>query len=239
MSELEPPPRLVDDEGDELGALFRAGREVPEERLLEVGARLVARPLWMKPWAWGVGLLVLGVSIGASIIDQTSPTVERSTAQSAPPSPTTSQTPVPERTAAHEETNAPQETPVASDSVRPPRNRRARARDRATPSGPETPVAEPSVAPIDTPAPSEYELIFAARRAVRSGTAPSRARAALEEHERIYPEGALREERESLRVELLWVTGDRSAAEMARRRFDRAFPTSAHRARLEDVMNSP
>lgn len=244
MSAEQDPPRLIEDEEDELGALFRAGRGVPEVRLSEVRARLMARPLWMKPWTWGMGLVVVGLAVGGAMIFRapspagpTEPTPETGALEISPslamPQSLEDHSPPHESPPYETGSDTPNPPPMAptAESSRSPRAPRTRA---AVPD-----AAPPSPEPVQPLAsmPSEYQLILAARQALRSRR--SHARNSLDTHERLYPDGTLREEREALRVELLWTMGDRAEAEAARRRFERAFPTSAHRARLDELLNSP
>jgi hypothetical protein len=78
---------------------------------------------------------------------------------------------------------------------------------------------------------TEVALLGRASGALRGGDLAA-ARAALAEHARAYPSGALAEERESLEVELALRSGAASAR-AALEAFRRHHPGSAHLPRLD------
>ncbi len=88
---------------------------------------------------------------------------------------------------------------------------------------------------------AELQLLHQARSAQRESLMG--ALSLLRQHEREYPEGTFREEREALIIELLARTGEREQARARSRSFLSRYPASAYRARLaawlEDVAPSP
>jgi hypothetical protein len=81
----------------------------------------------------------------------------------------------------------------------------------------------------------QVSALDAAHRALASGDAASAIRQ-LDDYEARFPEGALFEEAEVLRVEALVATGDRAAAERAGQRFLAAHPNSPHAARVRALI---
>jgi TolA-binding protein len=81
----------------------------------------------------------------------------------------------------------------------------------------------------------QVSALDSARRALASGDAASAIRQ-LDEYEARFPEGALVEEAEVLRVEALVATGDRGAAERAGQRFLAAHPNSPHATRVRALI---
>jgi hypothetical protein len=86
-----------------------------------------------------------------------------------------------------------------------------------------------------TPAPSapvpEDVLLEQARRALASD--PGRALSLAREHAAGYPSGVLAQEREVIAIEALRRLGRTSEAEKRLQRFERLYPQSAHRRKLE------
>jgi hypothetical protein len=81
----------------------------------------------------------------------------------------------------------------------------------------------------------EVRLVEQARSALRAGDVGA-ARAALEEHGRQFPRGALSDEVAVLRIDILERSGDRAGAERAARAYLAAHPTSPHAPRLRDFL---
>jgi hypothetical protein len=96
--------------------------------------------------------------------------------------------------------------------------------------------ASPSVegARAATPAPGETSLLRSARHAL--ATAPNRTLALTDEHLLRYPQGMLDQEREALAIEALVKLGRISEARTRAQTFERAYPDSPHRARIQHVL---
>lgn len=94
--------------------------------------------------------------------------------------------------------------------------------------------AESTVKPLQTKAAprrrSESELLESARRLLKSE--PQRALLLTEEHARLYPKGALSQEREVIAIEALSRLGKREDAKARGADFGDAYPDSAHQPRL-------
>lgn len=90
-------------------------------------------------------------------------------------------------------------------------------------------------APADVP--SEISLVDAALGARIDR--PRRALALVAQHERLYPHGMLTEEREAIAIEALARLGSRDAALARLARFEAAYPSSPHRARLDELLATP
>lgn len=84
--------------------------------------------------------------------------------------------------------------------------------------------------------PSEIELLDAAHGALAAH--PARALTYLERHATLYPRGLFAEEREALAIEALIRAGRAERAASRRARFDAAYPSSPHRARLDELRSS-
>ena len=83
---------------------------------------------------------------------------------------------------------------------------------------------------------AEVALLERAQRSL--DVEPREAVAITAEHRKAFPRGALVQEREMLAIDALLRLGDRAAAERRARAFERAFPSSSHRARLADLLSS-
>lgn len=92
----------------------------------------------------------------------------------------------------------------------------------APPPRPQVPAASP--APQET-RPGELELLQGARAALGRKDADAAAQW-LQEHQRLYPAGLLKEEREALRVRLLVLQGKEQEASRAREEFLQQHPGS-------------
>jgi hypothetical protein len=114
----------------------------------------------------------------------------------------------------------------------------ARATAKTAPRG----AAVSSAAERDVPGartetgaqPSELSLLRDARLALRQ--APSRALELTEQHARLYPQGNLAQEREFLAISALAGLGRRTAALARASRFEQAFPSSAYRKQLAELL---
>ncbi len=97
-------------------------------------------------------------------------------------------------------------------------------------------VTAPKLADVSVAA--EVALLERASGALRAGD-PKRALAAVSEHARRFPNGALAEERDTERIVALCALGRRDEAATATQRFDRAYPSSSHAARIRAACASP
>jgi hypothetical protein len=113
--------------------------------------------------------------------------------------------------------------PASDDVVLDPAHKPDRDRSASEPR-----PAEP-VRPID-----ELTLLEEAQRALRSS--PQRALELTAQHEREYPNGAYLQEREQIAIEALFGAGRISAMRARAERFRRAFPGSAHNARITELL---
>jgi hypothetical protein len=147
------------------------------------------------------------------------------TAASRPTEPSTRQTAPP----------SPQIQPVAAPtatsraSVDPPA-----AAARQTRSRKPAAVAA-SVSPAAVSGAAEVELITRAQALLDSQ--PSAALTALDDHERLYPGGMLREERETLRIDAEWALGRHSVALSRARAFVQRYPHSTQTRRFDQLLS--
>ena len=81
----------------------------------------------------------------------------------------------------------------------------------------------------------ETALLEQARAALRAGST-GQAWQTLEQWAAEFPSGQLNQEREALAIELLWRSGRRDLASTRIRAFERAYPKSAHAARLKALL---
>jgi hypothetical protein len=84
----------------------------------------------------------------------------------------------------------------------------------------------------------ETELLARAHDELLRG-APEKALAITAEHARAYPRGAFRQEREVIAIEALIALGRRDEARRRAASFEREYPTSSHRDRVERLVNGP
>jgi hypothetical protein len=218
-------------------ALVRANADdgpTPDE-LARLGARmqpqLAAPP---SPWHW---LTPLRAVVGAAVIAgagvtyvavRPSPVVS-STERPAPSAPRTPEPP-PAVPAIAVTPPAPA-LPPQLEPARPaaphlPTRAPARVKQPSVPATPASPVAA---------APSEVELLEQAHAAMRDGD-PARALARTGQHERLYADGVLAEEREALAIEALAKLGRRDDARARWTNFATSYPQSNYRARLQHVI---
>jgi hypothetical protein len=133
-------------------------------------------------------------------------------------------------------------TPLAPEPVRatPARgaagrssSRRAPAAELAAPVNEELGPAEQPAPPPAAELPSELSLIQQAEAARHRGV---QALQLLATHERLYPQGALAQEREVLAIELLLKIGKPDQARARAARFQRSHPSSAHLPRVRALL---
>lgn len=89
--------------------------------------------------------------------------------------------------------------------------------------------AEPAT-PTHKAAPSEASLLQAAQSALK--TDPHRALALAEEHRRLYPHGALSQEREVITIEALTRLGRTGEAHAKAKDFEKRYPDSAQKSKV-------
>jgi TolA-binding protein len=105
------------------------------------------------------------------------------------------------------------------------------------PASQEVPAPTLAVKKAVVPAPpSEETLLRRAWSALARNDAHA-ARAALLEHERIYPQGDLAEERDALLIKALLALGDSSAARARASAFLESYPTSIHRTQAREAVS--
>lgn len=101
---------------------------------------------------------------------------------------------------------------------------------------PKKPTAATASTPLTaTRGESEVELITRAQTLLDSQ--PTAALTALGEHERLYPSGMLREERETLRIDAEWALDRRSAALSHARAFVQRYPHSTQTRRFDQLLS--
>jgi len=140
-------------------------------------------------------------------------------------------------------TVASQRTDVTEARVTPPTPSRPStwvpAEVAPTPMGPLSSVPVPLAASPEPRGdlPRERVLLEAARTALERGD-PAHALTALDRHRSRFPEGQLREERETLEVYALVAAGRADEARAKTRSFHRAFPMSLQGAALDALLDS-
>jgi len=87
---------------------------------------------------------------------------------------------------------------------------------------------------VDGSGSGEAALLLEARQALV--TSPARALFLAQEHLRRYPHGILDQEREALTIEALVALGKVDEARARARAFERTYPASPHRARIEHAL---
>lgn len=225
----QDPIRFRDESSDappELRALLeRAHQDVPNAAEL---ASLAARtaPLFGPPSAatglglgTKLGLLALGLS-GAVLVAlgaaQDGAVEEPKTAPVAAPAPDRSERPE----------SPPPAVPEPASKATP-----------IVPSSPEPEAAAPTSAKkVEKPGakaggPSEAELLERARRLL--GSNPSAALDLAQQHRARFRGGVLAQEREVIAIEALRKLGRQAEADARAEAFERSFPNSAHRRKLE------
>lgn len=220
--EIEPePPSLLDDPtAPELARLLSFARSDPGldgPALERVVARAAKPP---APLGGGGALALGGVALVVALVS--SALVWRALA----PDPADSAAPVadpPERV------RPPASEPRAEEPSLAPLPEAL----RPEPS-PEPPASRRSPSRGPARASSEGSLLLRARSALRGD--PARALEITDEHRRLYPEGAMAEEREALAIEALAAL-DRGEALRARAdRFGRSYPRSPYAARVRAAL---
>ena len=85
---------------------------------------------------------------------------------------------------------------------------------------------------------AEVAILRRVSAALRAGD-PATALAAVGEHARRFPNGALAEERDTERIVALCALGRRDEAARATQRFDRAYPSSSHASTIHAACATP
>lgn len=132
----------------------------------------------------------------------------------------------------------------APTTLTPPPGEKPHAERAAAPTGAEPPPpAEepqatkpppPSSRPSGTRPPTEAELLEAARAALQADA--QRALALVREHGSRYPSGVLAQEREVIAIEALKRLGRVGDARRRAEQFDRAYPGSAHKRKVDGIV---
>ena len=136
-----------------------------------------------------------------------------------------------------------QPTPPARALTAPVQNTPVQPVSRQTPSEPATPAAAPEAATHSSPpahtvkeptAWDEPQLIERARKALASD--PRRALALTQEHQRRFPAGALRIERDVIALEALARSGQTNEAKRRALAFEAKYPNSIHLQRVRALL---
>jgi len=207
-----------------VGAAAAGGSLAPKAAAATLGGFAAAK--WA---ALAVGVAVVGATAGyvrhEAHVHETRSVMSAPASVAAPPPPSIAPS-IPLATAE----TAPVETPVAAPVVAvaedAPRARVVEARAKAVP------------APHPSALGEQVSALDSARRALAAGDAPA-AVGALDDYAVRFPDGALVEEAEALRVQALLAAGDRAAATRAGDRFLAAHPNSPHAARVRALLASP
>lgn len=104
------------------------------------------------------------------------------------------------------------------------------APEHAAPKAAQQPKPAKASPPAEKAAPSEASLLQAAQSALK--TDPHRALALVDEHRRLYPNGALSQEREVIAIEALSRLGRSKEAKEKAKDFKQRYPDSAHESKV-------
>lgn len=104
----------------------------------------------------------------------------------------------------------------------------------SVPTSPSVPSSRGSGAKTSERVP---EAVLLRQAQQRLSTDPAQALRLLQRHEREYPRGGLIQEREVLRIQALERLGRAAEGRVLRERFERRYPDSAHRPKLEGAGN--
>lgn len=118
----------------------------------------------------------------------------------------------------------------------PPTMRPSVALATASPAASANVVPQAPPAQQEAPAESEISLLQAAKAALRDD--PAAALALADRHARRFAVGALAQEREVIAIEALVALGRADDARDRGARFERDFPQSAHRLRVESLLRA-
>jgi hypothetical protein len=234
MTDSGDPPRLVDP-GSPASAQLRG---LIEESRADVGTDAEIRKLeaalvpmlWPWPGAPGSAGAAGSKAVGAKGAAATALKVAAGAVAVAGAGAlwlATSRTPTPPPPAAP---SAPMNAPLSPSLASSP----SLAADAASVHTNREPLgtARHSASPLDSL--SEADLLGQAQAALASD--PSRALSLSEQHRRRFPRGVLVQEREVIAVEALARLGRRAEAMARGERFLHAFPSSAHRTKIESIV---
>lgn len=233
---MKDPARLSEG-NDALGELLRAARaDVPAESQLSQVASALAELSPVAPGAGAtsaaaggaaagaaagavgggkvVGVLVVACALVAASIYGI---VKTQRPRLAPAAPIVSQ---PQPAPQIQESTPTQPAPTASAEPVAP----------ATSDPVPQPTAKGAAAP---PAQTESQLLDAARGALASN--PSRALSLARRHAQLFPNGVLVQEREVIAIEALKRQGKGGAAQERAQSFDRKYPNSPHKPKLDEL----
>ena len=241
------PPRLLDSSGDvpaELKALLEGAQNdlFEPERVERVASTLTAGVGVGASLSWGsktfaglklghivtVGLATVGLTIGAVFVGA-SDADEGQQVAGATPTATTVATSV-EPTA---EANPPRAATATEPTVpvEPPETKAL----AAAPQPVKQPKSEAQVkAERRQQAVAEHRLLRAARAALK--TNPSRALSLTQEHRRKFPSGMLTQEREVIAIDALARLGRSDAAKTKASEFEKDYPGSVHKGRVDEAV---
>jgi TolA-binding protein len=196
-----------------------AGGSIAPKAAATVSALVVAK--WA---AVVVGIAAVGATVGyvrhASRVRQAIAVPSSMPAAAAAPSPmATAAAPV----------DPPSDAPIGATVDTPSGAPHARTTD---------PHAKPSVHARPSALGEQVTALDSARRALAAGNAASTLQQ-LDDYETRFPNGALVEEAEVLRVEALLAEGDRASASHVGERFLSAHPNSPHASRVRALLASP
>ncbi|WP_394835458.1 hypothetical protein LVJ94_00850 [Pendulispora rubella] len=126
----------------------------------------------------------------------------------------------------------------AAPAPPPPRPAQSAVISPEVPALPKTPdkVAPPKASSRVKEAPVESEVELLRRAQDQLSSDPRRALGLCDVHKEQYPNGDLAQEREVLAIDALLRLHRRSDAEARAERFERAYPTSAHRRRVDTLL---
>ena len=133
--------------------------------------------------------------------------------------------------------------PIVSHTQAPIRAPLPAVSAQPAPSAVQAPAAQKAGPPSTPPSPgvkrvrpSESQLLDAARSALASS--PDRALALTRRHAQLYPKGVLVQEREVIAIEALKRKGSKSAAQERAAGFEREFPNSPHKTKIDKLQGT-
>lgn len=239
-TEHDEPKRLFDvGEDDELRAALRDARgELPNEARLEAifmrlpsgsggggGGGDAPPPPTVAP-KFGVAGAALGV-VGVAILGGAIYLGVRANAPKDRPAPTTT-------VAGATVTGAVSERVASAVPPSESASSATTVTARSVGDPPRTPPSVSAPPSASSPARSEIEILREAQS--NASSSPGRAIALCDEHARLYPSGALSEEREFIRIQALMAAGRVGEARALADAFEARHPGSAHAVRLEEIV---
>ena len=220
LSSLEHAPELTD-------ALHAARERLPDASALEALSRRVATATSVAPapasgrWPLALKVLLPALGVAAAVVigaQRLAPRAQLPLPQAAP------------RTSAISALSLPAEPTPSSRLLLPPPVENAGPRV-GRPRAPSPLVNAPPQATSGVS--SELDLVKHAGQALKSN--PAQALQLTMDHARLYPNGALSEEREVIAIEALARLGRASASRSRAEHFMVAYPRSAHLSRVQQA----